>query len=90
MFFRTLPAFLVILSAVSALAQSTPARPAITGISHIAIYTSDPVAADHYYRDIIGAARLPDPENWKGVDYCLNPTQFIEVLRLPAGSRDDR
>jgi catechol 2,3-dioxygenase-like lactoylglutathione lyase family enzyme len=90
MFFRTLPAFLVILSAVSALAQSTPARPAITGISHIAIYTSDPVAADHYYRDIIGAARLPDPENWKGVDYCLNPTQFIEVLRLPAGSGINR
>jgi catechol 2,3-dioxygenase-like lactoylglutathione lyase family enzyme len=90
MLFRVLAASVAVLSAVAALAQSTPARPAITGISHIAIYTSDPVGADHYYRDIIGAAREPDPENLKGVDYCLSPTQFIEVLRLPPGSGINR
>ncbi len=90
MLFRTLAAFLIILSAVAARAQSAPARPAITGISHIAIYTSDPVAADHYYREIVGAVRQPDPEIVKGVDYCLNPTQFIEVLRLPPGSGINR
>jgi catechol 2,3-dioxygenase-like lactoylglutathione lyase family enzyme len=85
MLFRILAAFLAVLSSGAALAQSTTARPPITGISHIAIYTSDPVGADHYYRDIVGAARLPDPERMKGVDYCLSPTQFIEVLRLPPG-----
>ena len=90
MLFRILAAFLAVLSAVAALAQSTPARPAITGISHIAIYTSDPVGADHYYRDIVGAARLRDRENQEGVDYCLSPTQYIEVLPLPPGAGINR
>jgi len=90
MLFRISAAFLAVLSSVAALAQSAPARPAITGISHIAIYTSDPAGAEHYYREMIGAARLPDPESLKGVDYCLNPTQFIEVLRLPPGSGINR
>lgn len=90
MLFKILTVLIVVASAVAGLAQSTPARPAITGISHFAIYTSDPNAADHYYRDIVGAARLPDPENLKGVDYCLSPTQFIEVLRLPPGSGNHR
>ena len=41
-------------------------RPKITGISHIAVYTSNPAATDHYYREIVGAAKLPDPENPQG------------------------
>jgi catechol 2,3-dioxygenase-like lactoylglutathione lyase family enzyme len=60
-------------------------RPLITGISHLTVYTSDPAAADHFYREILGAARLPDPENPRGVRYAFNATQFIEVLPLPAG-----
>ena len=58
-------------------------RPRITGISHIAVYTSDPAATDHFYREVIGAVRQPDPENPKGVRYALSVTQFIEVLPLP-------
>jgi len=58
-------------------------RPKITGISHIAVYTSNPAATDHFYREIVGAAKLPDPENPKGVRYALSATQFIEVLPLP-------
>jgi len=61
-------------------------RPLITGISHIAVYTSDPAAADHFYRVDLGAARLPDPEDAQGTRYAFNPTQFIEVLPLPAGA----
>ena len=33
------------------------ARPRITGISHIAVYTSNPAAADRFYREIVGAAK---------------------------------
>ena len=51
---------------ITAAAQTAPLRPKITGISHLAVYTSDPAAADHYYREIIGADKLPDPENPKG------------------------
>ena len=65
-------------------------RPRITGISHLAVYTSNPAATDHYYREIIGAAKLPDPENPKGIRYALSPTQFIEVLPLPEGSGINR
>lgn len=72
---------------VSALAQM-PARPLtrpkITGISHLAVYTSDPKAADHFYRELMGAAKLPDPENAKGVRYAFKDVQFVEVLPLPA------
>jgi len=90
MLFRIHAAILAALSSVAPPAQAPSARPAITGISHLAIYTSDPVATEHYYRDIVGAARSSDPENPKGVDYSLSPTQFIEVLRLPPGSGINR
>jgi catechol 2,3-dioxygenase-like lactoylglutathione lyase family enzyme len=65
-------------------------RPRITGISHIAVYTSDPAATDHYYTGIIGALKLPDPENPKGVKYALSATQYIEVLPLPADAGVNR
>lgn len=65
-------------------------RPKITGISHLAVYTSNPVAADHFYREIVGAAKVPDPENPQGVRYAINATQFIEVLPLPHGSGINR
>jgi catechol 2,3-dioxygenase-like lactoylglutathione lyase family enzyme len=85
-------AFLAVF-AVTAAAQMPDqplTRPKITGISHLAVYTSDPAATDHYYREIIGAAKLPDPENPKGVRYALSATQFIEVLPLPEGAGVNR
>ena len=71
-------------------AQTTPPRPKILGISHIAVYTSDAAATDHYYREIVGAAKLPDPENPKGIRYALSATQYIEVLPLPPGAGINR
>jgi catechol 2,3-dioxygenase-like lactoylglutathione lyase family enzyme len=82
-------AFLLAFTAAS-IAQSVPQRPKITGISHLAVYTSDSAAADHYYREIIGAAKLPDPEDPRGVRYAINSTQFVEVLPLPAGQGINR
>jgi catechol 2,3-dioxygenase-like lactoylglutathione lyase family enzyme len=72
--------------AVAQMPEKTIARPKITGISHLAVYTSDPAATDHYYREIVGAAKLPDPENPQGVRYAISATQFIEVLPLPASA----
>ena len=59
-------------------------RPKITGISHMAVYTSDPVAAEHFYADELGATKEPDPENPQGTVYRFSEQQFIEVLPLPA------
>ncbi len=65
-------------------AQTVPVRPKITGISHFAMYTSNPSATKHFFTVVIGAATLPDPENPKGVKYALSATQYVEVLPLPA------
>ena len=73
---------------LTAVAQTTPPRPKITGVSHLAVYTSDAAATEHYYVDVVGAVKLPDPENPKGVRYALSATQYIEVLPLPAGVGD--
>lgn len=71
----------LLLAGIPALAQET--RPPITGISHMAIYTSDPAAAEHFYIDELGAAKETDPENTAGTIYRLSAQQLIEVLPLP-------
>ncbi|MGA2349014.1 MAG: VOC family protein [Terracidiphilus sp.] len=77
--------FLVALTVAAAAQMPDPpiTRPRITGISHLAVYSSDAAATDHFYSEIIGATKLPDPENPKGVRYALSATQFVEVLPLP-------
>ena len=90
--------FSAIVFAASILATGLPpaahsqdgARPKITGISHLAVYASDMKATDHYYADLIGAVRGPDPENAKGARYYINATQFVEVLPLPANAGVNR
>ncbi len=88
--FKLFLVLVMILSVSVAVAQSTPARPRITGISHLAVYTSNPAATEHYYTVSIGAQKQPDPENPKGVRYVLSSTQYIEVLPLPADAGVNR
>ena len=84
---RTVAACLLMSCAIApAGAQTAPPRPKITGVSHIAVYTTNPAATEHFFTVIIGAAKLPDPECPRGVRYAINPTQFVEVLPLPAGA----
>jgi catechol 2,3-dioxygenase-like lactoylglutathione lyase family enzyme len=79
------------LSAAFAQSQDkAPARPKITGISHIAVYTSDAAATEKFYTETIGAAKMSDPENAKGVRYAVSATQFVEVLPLPTGAGINR
>src|SRR5580658_243150 len=83
-------ALLVSAVTVTASAQSATARPKITGISHLAVYTSDASATDHYYAGILGAANMADPENAQGVIYAFSATQYIEVLPLPTSAGVNR
>jgi len=78
------------LTAVAQMPDKPVMRPRITGISHIAVYTSDPAAADHFYREVIGGVKMADPENPKGARYALSGTQFVEVLPLPADAGINR
>src|SRR5579863_4555293 len=82
--------FALTLTASAQMPDKPITRPKITGISHLAVYTSDPAATDHYYREIIGAAKMADAENPKGVRYAINATQFVEVLPLPEGQGINR
>jgi catechol 2,3-dioxygenase-like lactoylglutathione lyase family enzyme len=59
-------------------------RPAITGISHICIYSSEVAGAEHFYTVVLKAQKAPDPEDASGVRYYFSPTQFVDVLPLPA------
>jgi catechol 2,3-dioxygenase-like lactoylglutathione lyase family enzyme len=59
-------------------------RPKITSVSHLSVYTSDPVKTEHFYVHDLGAAKRPDPQNPQGVRYYFNSIQFVEVLPLPA------
>ncbi|HUV68683.1 MAG TPA: VOC family protein [Terracidiphilus sp.] len=85
-----LSAVLVAAMTLTAAAQTAPVRPKITGVSHIAVYAADMAATDHYYREVAGAVKVPDPENPRGVRYALTATQFIEVLPLPADAGINR
>lgn len=88
--FRLMSAAFLAVAVPAAMAQTVPVRPSITGISHIAVYTSDAAATDHFYRMVVGAEKQPDPENSHGVRYVLSATQFVEVLPLPAGAGVNR
>jgi catechol 2,3-dioxygenase-like lactoylglutathione lyase family enzyme len=93
MYSKSVLALLFAVSAFAAAAQPPSAsikRPKITGISHLAVYTSDAAAADRFYRELVGAAKLTDPENPRGVRYAFSNVQFVEVLPLPAGSGINR
>ena len=50
-----------------------PVRPAITGISHIAVYASDPVKSERFYGHDLGGVKRDNR-------YYFAPTQFVEVL----------
>jgi len=71
-------------------AGAEPARPPITAVSHLAVYASDAAKTEAFYVHDLGAVKLPDSENPAGVRYYFSPTQFVEVLPLPAGAGINR
>jgi catechol 2,3-dioxygenase-like lactoylglutathione lyase family enzyme len=66
-------------------ADAQVSRPSITGVSHIAVYTSAPVKTERFYVHDLGGLKRDDPENPQGVRYYFSRTQFVEVLPLPTG-----
>ena len=80
--------FVALLASLLALsfpaAQAAKARPPITGVSNIGLYTTNPAATEHFFVFDIGAAKAPDPEDPAGQRYYINATQFVEVLPAPS------
>jgi catechol 2,3-dioxygenase-like lactoylglutathione lyase family enzyme len=50
------------------------------------VYAADPAKSEQFYVHDLGAIEAADPENARGARYHFAPTQFVEVLPLPAGS----
>jgi catechol 2,3-dioxygenase-like lactoylglutathione lyase family enzyme len=71
---------------LAAVCQAQDQRPPITAVSHLCVYSSDAGKTDHFYEHDLGATKGADPENPQGVRYYFSPTQFVEVLPLPAGN----
>jgi len=77
------PLALLFCVTIAATAQAQQKRPAITGISHMCVYSSDAKASEHFYAEVLGGAKGTDPQNPNGTRYYFSPTQFVEVLPLP-------
>lgn len=66
-------------------AKTPEPRPAITGISHLAVYSRDMAKSEHFYTHVLGARKGMDPENAAGVRFYFSSRQFVEVLPAPTG-----
>jgi hypothetical protein len=60
-------------------------RPKITGVSHLAIYTTDSAKTEQFFVHDLGAVKRIDPEDPLGICYAFNSEQFVEVLAMPVG-----
>jgi len=75
---------------LTAVAQGTPARPKISGISHLAVYASDLSKTNDYYMRTVGCVRFPTSLTGQGTDYFVDSSQFVEVLPIPPSAGNDR
>ena len=82
----SITAGLLLLGAATAFAATVPARPPITSVSHLSVYDADLTKAEHFYVHDLGAVKMADAENPAGSRYYFSPTQFVEVLPLPANA----
>jgi catechol 2,3-dioxygenase-like lactoylglutathione lyase family enzyme len=69
---------------------SAAARPAILGVSHIAVYATDPIKTADFYQRIVGCERMADFEGHPGIRYSFNTDQYVEVMPLPPDAGTNR
>jgi catechol 2,3-dioxygenase-like lactoylglutathione lyase family enzyme len=62
----------------------------MTAVSHIAVYSADMAKSEAFYVHDLGATKRADPENPAGIRYYVSPSQFVEVLPLPAAAGKTR
>ena len=59
---RRMPWMIVLFSgAIASAYAAPPKRPPITGVSHIAVYASNPVKSQHFYVHDLGAVKGDGP-----------------------------
>ena len=71
-------------------AQQGPARPAITGISHVTFYADDLAASERFYTRVLGWEQIPASGATSGVRFYANHQQYIELVSPPHAGMLDR
>jgi catechol 2,3-dioxygenase-like lactoylglutathione lyase family enzyme len=80
---------LLILSAVPAVSQSTPARPHITGIDHVSFYTTAPDGVRKLYGGTLGLAVADPVEKGSSFRYMIG-SQWVGYSPAPDAKATDR
>jgi catechol 2,3-dioxygenase-like lactoylglutathione lyase family enzyme len=88
---RHLAAIAPLLFATLAVAQVTsPARPAITGISHLTLFADNLQKSSDFYAGLLGWEQLPTGEAKPGVRFYANHAQFVELIPAPSPGLTNR
>src|SRR5256885_10744858 len=84
----------ILILAASAFAQQpAPTRPKITGIDHVAFYTTSPEANPHLYVDVLGLASSngsADPLEPRQIERFIVGTQWVGYSPAPDPKVTDR
>jgi catechol 2,3-dioxygenase-like lactoylglutathione lyase family enzyme len=82
--------FVFLLSAVGVAQQSSPSRPAITGISHLVLFADDIPKSEVFYGTLLGWEQIPATGAASGVRFYANHLQYVELVNAPKPGMVDR
>src|SRR5437763_13261770 len=86
---RTLLFALIVISVNALGQQSAAARPKITGVDHVASYTTNPEANRHLLKDVLGLASAPSLEPRQTTRFMVG-TQWVGYSPAPDPKATDR
>ncbi len=79
-----------VVSAFSLGQQSSPPRPAITGISHLVLFADDIPKSAEFYGSLLGWEQVPAMGAQSGVRFYANHLQYVELVSAPKLGMMDR
>jgi len=82
--------FVVLFSALALGQQSSPSRPAITGISHLVLFADDIPNSAIFYGSLLGWEQVPRTGAPSRVRFYANHLQYVELLNAPKPGMMDR
>lgn len=72
------------------LAQQTPTRPPITGISHVTLYADDIEKSKQFYSSLLGWEPVPSNSTKSGVRFYANHEQYVQLDSAPGPGLENR
>jgi catechol 2,3-dioxygenase-like lactoylglutathione lyase family enzyme len=75
---------LVLMTPGLAVAQQTASRPAITGISHLTVYSDNMAKSKQFYASLLGWDPVPATGAGAGIRFYVNHSQYVELATPPS------